>query len=323
MFQVVNLAFLMGLRRTLQNDPVKTSWGLLVALLFCLNGCGPFRDSVRRPTSEAEHAPQTEFGEKERVWGEPRLLADLENREITESSGLATSRLTRGAFFTHNDSGYPARIYLFDRDGADLGAFDVEGARNVDWEDMASAVVDGEPFLFIGDIGDNRERRTSIQIFRVPEPRPGARARVDEAYEVTYPDGAHDAECLLVHPVSGEVTIVTKGFRGAGIYVFRPDGTGEYPLRKVGELHLGGAIPALVTGGDWSPDGRYVVIRTYFGAYEYAAERGDWFLQPPVPITLFVEPQGEAIAYTLDGNALVTTSEGSPPPLSIVPLAGR
>jgi hypothetical protein len=261
----------------------------------------------------------------DRAWGEPRLLATLENTEVRESSGIAPSHIVPGGYYTHNDSGYPATIFLFDLEGNDLGAFEVEGARNIDWEDMASAVLEGAPYLFIGDIGDNRERRSSVQVYRVSEPAPGDdHARVDETYELRYPDGPHDAECLLVHPKTGEVTIVTKSLRGgAGVYVFTPSGTGDYELTKVGELRLGAAIPELVTGGDFSPDGRYVVVRTYFSAYEYDAADGDWWRQTPRHVPLRVEPQGEAITYSLDGTSLLTTSEGSPAPLSQVPIVWR
>src|SRR5205085_12428518 len=43
------------------------------------------------------------------------LLARLESREVTESSGIVASRRNPGLFWTHNDSGDGPFVYAFDR----------------------------------------------------------------------------------------------------------------------------------------------------------------------------------------------------------------
>lgn len=78
------------------------------------------------------------------------------------------------------------------------------------------------------------------------------------------------------------------------------------------------------TGGEFSPDGRRLVIRTYIEAFEWDVARGleAGLKQPPTRIPLPRTAQREAIAYTRDGLSLVTTSGQLPAPVHLVPGAG-
>jgi hypothetical protein len=259
-----------------------------------------------------------------RHYGTPRVLTSLTDKRITESSGVAPSRIYSDVYYTFNDSGDSARFFKFDAQGKVLNVYDVPNAQNVDWEDMASAKLDGKPYLFFGDIGDNPGRRKSITVYRVPEPTGGA-ARADQIIELRYPDGSHNAETLLVHPKTGDITIVTKAsLHPAGIYFLkRPTQSGSYVLKKLADIDVNAYMreAKLITGGAWSADGNYVVLRTYLGAYEFhVSDEMHWFEKPPEQVRLNLEMQGEGITYTRSGDAFVTTSEGSPCPVSIIPI---
>ena len=113
-------------------------------------------------------------------------LADLADRRIAESSGLATSRVypssSAGVLWTHNDSGNDALIYAMSTEGKHLGTWRVDGAQNVDWESVATNKdPGGKCFLLLGDIGDNDETRGEVEIYRIPEPT--------ETFRVTISDG--------------------------------------------------------------------------------------------------------------------------------------
>jgi hypothetical protein len=243
---------------------------------------------------------------------------------VRESSGVATSSVYPGEFYTFNDSGDFARVFRFDSTGKVMREYRIRNAKNIDWEDMAGATLGGKPYLFVGDIGDNSGRRSFITIYRVPEPT-SRRVSADQTYTLSYPDGAHNAETLLVHPITGDITIVTKAStHPAGVYFLpRPAKTGPYLLQKLGEIDIASTFGAgkLVTGGAWSHDGRHVVLRTYLAAYEYpAADPKSWFNENPVRITPNLELQSEGITYSQNDDALITTSEGSPCPVSIIPI---
>jgi hypothetical protein len=258
-----------------------------------------------------------------RQFGTPRLLAQIKESRLKESSGIAPSQRKDDVFYTFNDSGDSARFFQFNTAGKVLNVFNVSSANNLDWEDMASASLDGKPYLYFGDIGDNAGARKSIFVYRVPEPT-GKSAKADQVLELRYPDGAHNAEALLVHPKTGDITIVTKTTDIAAVYsVARPASSGSYTLVKLGQIDLIGIVGSarLITGGAWSQDGQYVVLRTYLGAYEFSgSDAALWFENARTDVPTNVEMQGEAITYTRDGNALLTTSEGSPCPVSIIPV---
>lgn len=259
-----------------------------------------------------------------RHFGTPRVLTVLKDPRITESSGIAPSLLEDNVYYTFNDSGDTARFFKFNSKGQVLHTFAVPNATNVDWEDMAAAKLDGKPYLFFGDIGDNAGRRSSITIYRVPEPT-GSDAPADQIYTLKYPDGSHNAETLLVNPLSGDITIVTKAaLHPAGIYFLpHPVQSGTYGLTKLTDIDVNAYMreAKLITGGAWSQDGRYVVIRTYLGAYEFSGDNPlAWFEEKPRFVRTNLELQGEGITYTRKGDAFVTTSEGSPCPVSIIPI---
>ena len=79
--------------------------------------------------------------------------------ELTESSGLAVSE-DSSLVFSHNDSGDRARIFVFDRNGASKGQFNLAGADAIDWEDMCAFEIGSTRYLAVGDVGDNTARRS-------------------------------------------------------------------------------------------------------------------------------------------------------------------
>lgn len=276
------------------------------------------------------------FASQTGSYGPPATLATIKDKSISESSGLVASRSTPGAYWTHNDSGDGPLIYAVDTRGDSLGAFRVNGAQARDWEDI-SAGPGPQPnrsYLYIGDIGDNNRVRPEVIIYRVAEPaltaasrqftktRPGS-TEAAEVIRLKYPDGAQDAEALLVHPRTGNIYIVTKVLLvNPGVYeAVAPFTSGKsVTMRRIGEAQVSNLFGGGVTGGSISPDGRRVAVCDYFQGYEVVLPAGvsnfnEIWKQRMVPIDLGKRKQGEAIAYRLDGRALLTTSEGKESPL--------
>lgn len=264
-------------------------------------------------------------------YGPPATIATLKDKSISESSGLAASRLTPGAYWTHNDSGDGPFVYAFDTRGDSLGVFRVAGAQARDWEDMAAGPgpQGAKSYLYIGDIGDNNDARAEVVVYRVPEAalttatrkltkiRPGS-TEPAEAIRLRYPDGAHDAETLLVHPVSGHIYIITKVvIANPAVYEAAPPFTADKPvtMTRLGLVSVPSLFGGVITGGSISPDGRRVALCDYFQGYELTLPAGrtnfnDIWKQRMVGFDLGKRKQGEAIAYRLDGKALLATSEG-------------
>lgn len=270
----------------------------------------------------------------------PAQIATLEDRRVNESSGIVASRRNPGLFWTHNDSGDGPFVYAFDRAGRRRGTWRVEGAKASDWEDIAAGPgpEPGRAYLYAGDIGDNDEERESVTVYRFPEPEvadadaastresPRATAAA-EAIRIKYPDGAHNCEALLVYPTTGDLYFVTKAAGSAGVYKLAApfDASKVNTLARVATLRGPGFFGALVTGGDISPDGRRVALCDYAGGYELTLPEGsksfdDVWAQKPTLVPLGARRQGESVCYSLDGAALLATSEGTPTPLIEVVL---
>ena len=264
-----------------------------------------------------------------RIWGAPQDFCLLGDMRIDESSGVAPSRLKSGVFYTHNDSGDKPRFFRFTRDGKVDGVYELEGIEAWDWEDMASAVVGGTPYLYLGDIGDNPRIREEIVVHRVKEPTTGGDQKITEfqSYTLRYPDRAHNCETLFVTS-TGDIYLVTKtGEDVSGVYTLKaPSRSGDYTLRHVRDIPVNtrGYGGKRVTAGDVSPDGKHVVIRTYRAALEYEVPDNfeDWTKDDPTEVRLPLEILGEAICYSKDGKYLLTTSERAPCPVSILALEG-
>jgi hypothetical protein len=212
----------------------------------------------------------------------PVLLAHLEDRSIDESSGIIASRRNPGLYWTHNDSGDLPLIFAFDRTGRSRGVWSVSGADAYDWEDIAYG-PGPEPdrhYLYIGDIGDNKYSREEIVIYRFLEPlvemddaRPDRnnphQTDPAEAIRLKYPDGPHDAEALMVHPLTAEVYIVTKE-TSSGVYKLKvPLSVSQLNLMaRIADLQISKVFDNLITGGDISPDGQQVALSDYAQGYE-------------------------------------------------------
>lgn len=235
--------------------------------------------------------------------------------EIHEASGLALSRRDQSILWTHNDSGRPV-VYAVGIDGKIRSRVQITGADVDDWEDIAVAPCQQGSCLYIADIGDNKEARGRIGVYRVPEPAPGETVtQLAQAFYATYPDRPQDAETLFVGP-NGRLYIVTKG-EGSPISIYRyperlvPGATTK--LERVATLARKVDKDLRITDGDITWDGKWIGLRTLDAVEFYRANdllRGA--PSPPIELDLsgLREPQGEGLAFARDGTIYLAGEGG-------------
>ena len=246
------------------------------------------------------------------TFGQETILADLAHPDLAESSGLAASRETPGALWTHDDSG-EAVLFRFTLDGT-ITRHGFDAAGNRDWEDLAAADCPGAgTCLYVGDIGEDRSDPSEIRVFVGREPRGDGLITLVERWNLLWPGGSgRDAETLLVHPCTLDAWVVT---RGATTEVFRiPDERGPKPSELIPVATLDVDEP--ITSGDFSPDGTSLVLRSDTSVWRYRVALDDLdahWSQPPERLFDLIRT-GEAIAWDLDGDLLVT-DEGQPTPV--------
>jgi hypothetical protein len=172
--------------------------------------------------------------------------------------------------------------------------------------------------VYLGDIGDNMQRRERVQVLRVPEPESlDGRPLTAEPLPFTYPDGPRNAEGLVVEPGSGRLFVVTKGLTSLG-EVYRLDGLGSRQGGRavyLATLHAPSGFDFYTTAAAAHPGGEGILLRTYGRVWELRrpGARGleEVFAATPVPVPAGPNLQAEAITYTLDGRGYLMGGEGT------------
>lgn len=269
--------------------------------------------------------------------GLPAITGYLEQAALGEASGVALSHRDDGLIWLINDNGNDAVLFAARRDGTHVAALPVAGATNIDWEDLASFELDGEPWLLIADIGDNDSRHADRVLYALQEPELNTdtpRAQVAWTVRYRYPGGARDAEAMAVDADRGEVLVLSKRSLPPELY--------SLPLRPVANTEMLTAKLAATldtlppptdadletsrrtdpdifvwhwqpTAMDISPDGTEIAILTYRDAYVYSRTgRESWqdvFAGTPRPLGQPIIAEAEAMCF-VSANQLLITAEG-------------
>lgn len=267
----------------------------------------------------------------------------LENPELDELSGLASSLAAPDLLWGHNDSGDAPRLFRIGPRGEDLGFVPIQGAVAIDWEDIAAFRWQGEPALLIGDVGDNHARREHVTLYAVRDPGARGEPKLLWTLDFKYPDGPRDCEAVAVDPVDQSVILISKREHPQRLY--------RLPIPKdaprPGSMAVAEALGPITTlprssFADWfetplysefdgptaldiDPAGRFAVVITYKDAFLYPrAEGQSWreaFAATPRLIRLPHLRQTEAGAISSDGRTLTVSGEGVHMAIARVPLA--
>lgn len=237
---------------------------------------------------------------------------------IDEASGIAASASMPGYLWTIQDSGQPNALYLISKDGKSIKQYNVPGTHNHDWEEVAvgPGPDNGVSYVYIADIGNNNQPVTSTNtIYRIPEIIGTDGSFSQNALQkitFSYPDGARDAEALIVDPVTKDIFVLSKEMQNTNIYRL------AYP-QSVNDVTVAekiGTVPgvALATAGSISKDGGEIVVRTYLAVYYWKRNNGETVAQTLVKsanktLTVALEPQGEAICFENESKGFYTLSE--------------
>lgn len=135
-------------------------------------------------------------------------------------SGIASDGKS---WYAVSDGGQSLQVYLLHR--GDCSVVDKRVAPN-DPYDVEDLALGADGTLWLADTGDNAKRRSTVAMHAMPASG-GA-----TTYRMTYPDGPHDAETLLMG-ADNVPHIVTKEPLGPA-KVYRP----EQPLNEIGRAHV-------------------------------------------------------------------------------------
>jgi hypothetical protein len=276
-----------------------------ICLASCDGDARPRRDR-ERPVQATPSAPADDCP----AFDQPRRAGTVSGLGLEEISGVVASE-RHDVLWVHEDSGAEPIVYAITPDGEPVATIDVTDADHIDWEDIAL----GAGKLWIGDIGDNAAIRVAgIQVYWFPEPDPVSGAVRANVLTLTYEDGPHDAEALIVDPHNDALYVITKELSLTEGSVYRApietlrDGDLR-ELTRVGTVPLG-----IVTAADLSSEG--VIVKSYGKARLFpwtddrrvdSAIEGDGC---PVPLG-----GGESVAYREADDTFYAIPEGANPPI--------
>ena len=256
-------------------------------------------------------------------------LGEIENDEILEASGIASSRFNQNILWTHNDSGDENRIFAMDINGNHIGEFFLNDTENRDWEDIAigPGPMEGVDYIFIGDIGDNRSENDVKRLYRFAEPQVSMENQssvinIDsiESISFQYEDGNRDAETLIVDPLTKDIIIISKREESAvHIYLlpFPHDTenvlTAQLIMTKDFYPNINFNTSQWIVAGDISKDGSEILIKSYKDVFYFSRESNqsifDALNTTGEKLPYVTEPQGEAICWDRMTSGYFTLSE--------------
>ncbi len=232
---------------------------------------------------------------------------------VDEASGIADSKQNPGFLWIQQDGGNPAELFLMSYNGSLKKKVFIKSIQNRDWEDIAlgNGPVAGISYIYIAETGDNNTAYTDYSIYRFPEPSITTDT-VNAVDKITfkYPDGAHDAEAILLDGNTKDIYIITKLDTKSKIYTLTyPQSTSSTSVAvQAGELPFNG-----ITAAGLSLDGTEILLKTYTAAYYWKRKNNESIvaalMRNAITSGYVTEPQGEALCFKNDNSAFLTLSE--------------
>lgn len=320
------------------------AYGCVLAALLALCACWRLR-AASEPRAGSPPAVLARAS-----YADVAVVGTLADSAIGEASGLAASHVSKDVLWVLNDSGNPPELFAIGTNGASLATFRVEAVRNTDWEDLASFLLDGVPYLLIADTGDNYSVRDDCALLIVREPEAKVRMSgrpstlpVAWTLRFRYEDGPRDCESVAVDMTTERVLLLSKRTKPPVLY--------ELPLRPADSNAVGIArrivavttIPAppkglrrkycsQPTAMDVASDGAAIAVLTYEHGYLYERRPDEsWaqvFGRMPQRIVLpsgdtGMLKQREALCFADGSRQLFVTSEGRHAQLGRLDWTGR
>lgn len=236
--------------------------------------------------------------------------------EMTEASGLGWSIKNPGMIWSHNDAGHSNTLFLIDTSSGEIVArYKIGGTMNIDWEDIEVSwgPKKGESYIYIGDFGDNEQKRPEYSVFRFPEPQfeeshHGQNVHLTDLevdrIRFQYPDGSKDTESILVDPITNDIFLITKRGEVSVLYSLpypQQVQSNPYTIYKAGEFSFREASAAAS-----SLDGSKVMIKNRVDIFYWERQSDETMTEmlsrTPIKAPYSGEPQGEAISFDLEHN---------------------
>lgn len=240
-------------------------------------------------------------------------------KKLGENSGIVTMK--DSTLWLVEDRGNDDDIYKVDFNGNLLKDLNVNNAKNHDWEDLTK---DKEGNIYIGDFGNNSNKRKDLVIYKIPNPEFETGKKIDaEKIKFSYPEQKdfppvvaelnYDAEAFFYH--KDFLYVITKNrtipFSGEAFIYKIPARSGEHSAELVGKfITCKQDVICQVTAADISQDGSTIAILGYGKLFLFTDFKWDDFSKGKMKtINLGVTTQLESICFVNNETLLLSDEE--------------
>ena len=305
----------------------KRSWlALLLLKLALLTGCAFNSD----PPAKADTQPVVPLQDLPGAGGyeTAKQIGTITDPQLKEVSGLAASRVNKGVWWVHNDSGNEPVLFCLDQNFKLLTpqGIRLQGAHNWDWEDIAYHPGPQGGEIWVADSGNNFNLPTRKLVYRCSES--DLESQINREQQASVPcnvltEGvferpwwhwANDSEALLCwHDQAYLVSKNRTPFRLTGArgqaQLYRLQGA-TWPI--VSHLKY---CAGWITAADLSQAAGLVALLTHLPSkgvvlFRLPVQGDDLFSQPSAEIALSGLGQCEALCFADPDHLVITNEQG-------------
>lgn len=244
---------------------------------------------------------------------------------LEENSGLVWDE-EHQTFWTHNDSGGKPRLFEVDTTGTIVKEVLISNATNEDWEELA--LDRDSKTLYVGDFGNNRNKRKDLCIYKLPLPRGLEKEVPSERISFRYPD-------QVAYPPAGrkkEFDMEAMIYWNDSLYLFSksrsepysgytkmyrvPAEAGEYVAELVDSFATGGShfMEQWITAADLSNSGERLALLSNGHLWVFEDFKAPYFLRGNAQRLRFERvTQKEALTFRNDSLVYISEEKSSGP----------
>lgn len=232
--------------------------------------------------------------------GQLKIEGSINNslKEVSATEILPNSKL----IWTIEDAGNDNHLYGLNEDGSIKQDITITNASNIDWEDITS---DEQGNLYIGDFGNNNEKRKLFRILKINTKDLNKAEVKAEIIEFTLPkkQDSKDFEAFFLFKNSFYIlSKETKKF----IVLKVPNQLGRHEAIIKSDFNLDGKNNK-ITSADISEDGKIVVLLNHDKLWKLSDFKDDDFFSGSIKELSFDhESQKEGAAFKTNSKIIIT-----------------
>lgn len=229
-----------------------------------------------------------------------QVVGDI-NEKLSEVSAVETVT-NSSLLWVIEDSGNSTNVFGLDKKGTIEKEIKVDEVENDDWEDLTSDAMGN---LYIGDFGNNSEKRKVFRILKLENINSSTDLSKASFINFTLPKGVKSKDFEAFFLFKKNFYIFSKE-RKKAFFIKVPNTIGNHVATVVGKYYLKGKN-AEVTSADISDDGETIILLNHNRVWKLTNFEGENFFGGKIePIDLGHNSQKEGICFKSDSELYIT-----------------